>query len=67
MNFKVIIAGAVSGFVSAFVIDLNAWCKSTPKGKENAKFDWALAFKRWVAGAMSGAATAAGWDVAIEF
>lgn len=46
---KTIIAGAVSGFLSAFVVDLNAWSKSDGKA-----FDWALAVKRWIAGAVAG-------------
>lgn len=65
MNFKAILAGAVSGFTAAFVTDLHSWSKSTPKGEPNAPFDWGLAFKRWVAGAVSGAAAAAGWNVAV--
>jgi hypothetical protein len=46
----------MSGFVSAFLVDCNAWLKSG----EDTKFDYALAFKRWVAGAVSGAVTALG-------
>ena len=56
MNWKAIVAGAVSGFVSSVVIDLNAWSKS------DGAFNWLLAFKRWVAGAVSGATAAAGWS-----
>ena len=53
MDTKKIIAGAVSGFVAAFVVDLHAWSK-------NDKFDWGIAFKRWVAGAVTGAMGALG-------
>ena len=56
MNWKALIAGAVSGFVSAALIDLNAWSKS------DGPFSLKLAFKRWVAGAISGATAAAGWS-----
>ena len=65
MNFKVVIAGAVSGFVAALTIDINAWCNTTPKGKKNLPFDWRLAFKRWVAGGIMGGTAAMGWDVAV--
>ena len=65
MNIKLVIAGAVSGFVTAFLTDLNAWSRSTPKGEANAPFDWSLAVKRWVAGAMAGGAAAAGWNVTV--
>lgn len=53
-DYKKIIAGAVAGLVSAFLIDLNAWSKS------DGPFDWTLAFKRWVAGAVAGAFAAFG-------
>lgn len=56
MNFKAIAAGAVSGFASAVVVDLNAWSKAP----EGSAFSWVLAFKRWVAGAITGALAALG-------
>lgn len=56
MNWKQITAGAVSGFVAAFVVDLNAWSKA----KEGEPFSWVLAVKRWIAGAVSGATAALG-------
>jgi hypothetical protein len=55
-TLKRMIVGAVSGFVSAFLVDLNAWLKSG----EDTKFDYVLAIKRWVAGAVSGLATSLG-------
>ncbi len=55
LDWKRVIAGAVSGFVAAFVVDVNAWAKS------NAKFDVALAVKRWISGAVSGGAAALGF------
>lgn len=48
MNWKTMVAGAVGGFLSAVVVDLNAWSKS------GGEFDWGLALKRWLAGAVSG-------------
>ncbi len=53
---KKIIAGAVAGFAAALVIDINAWSK----GPEGSKFNWLLAAKRWVAGAVTGATGAFG-------
>jgi hypothetical protein len=53
-DIKKLIAGAASGFLAAFVVDINAWSKS----KE--PFDWQLAVKRWVAGAIAGASGAFG-------
>lgn len=55
-DLKKIFAGAVSGLVAAVVVDVHAWSKA-PKGEA---FDWALAVKRWVAGAISGATAALG-------
>lgn len=55
MNYRNLIAGAVSGFLAAFVVDLNAWSKTS------GAFDWLLAFKRWVAGAVAGATAALGF------
>ncbi len=55
MNWKNIIAGSVSGFASALVVDINAWAKS------NAKFDWKLAGKRWISGAFTGGTAALGF------
>lgn len=49
-----ILKGAIAGAVSAAVVDINAWAKSSTP------FDWKLAIKRWVAGAMTGATAAAG-------
>lgn len=54
---KKVIAGALSGFVSAFLVDLNAW--KSNEAMEN--FNWALALKRWLAGAVSGALTGLGF------
>lgn len=50
--------GAVSGFASAFLVDLHAWSKAGP----TAAFDWALAAKRWVSGAVSGIAIGFGFE-----
>lgn len=59
LDAKKIVAGAVAGFVSALVIDVNAWSK-TDLGTGKKRFDWMLAFKRWVAGAVSGVVVASG-------
>ena len=53
---KKVVAGALSGFVSAFLVDLNAW--KSNEAMEH--FNWALAIKRWLAGAVSGALTGLG-------
>jgi hypothetical protein len=54
---KKVVAGALSGFVSAFLVDLNAW-----KSNEAIEhFNYALAIKRWLAGAVSGALTGLGF------
>lgn len=57
MNVKALIAGAVSGFLAAFVVDLRKWSTST------GPFDWMVAAKSWLAGAISGAIGAAGLGV----
>ncbi len=41
-TLKRMIVGAISGFVSAFLVDLNAWLKSG----EDTKFDYVLAIKK---------------------
>ena len=56
MDWKKIIAGATSGLVAAFLIDVHAW-QSDASGS---KFDWGLAIRRWITGAISGGMTAAG-------
>ena len=53
MDTKKIIAGAISGFMAAFIVDIHAWEKSD-------KFAWGLAAKRWFAGAVTGAMGALG-------
>lgn len=51
---KKVLAGAVSGAVGAFLADLHAWSKST------GAYDWGLAAKRWIGGAIGGAMGALG-------
>lgn len=58
MNWKLIFAQAASGFLAAVIVDIHAWSKS---GGE--PFSWGLAFKRWVAGAISGVAGGQGFGV----
>ena len=55
MNIKLIVAGAVGGFLSAAVTDVWAWANA------DGDFNWGLAVKRWVAGALSGALAASGY------
>lgn len=64
MDIKAVIAGAVSGFVSALVIDVSAWSKSNKK--DGSAFDFKLAFQRWIAGAMTGGMAAMGWNATVE-
>lgn len=54
MSWKAALTGAAAGFMSAVVVDLNAWSRS------EGPFDWGLAARRWVAGAASGLAAALG-------
>ena len=51
---KKLIAGAVSGVLAALVVDINAWSKTQEP------FNWGLAVKRWVSGAITGATGAFG-------
>ena len=67
MDLKKIFVETLNGFLIAFMIDMNAWSKSTPKGQANAPFDWSLAGKRWAAGAGAGLFKAIGWDAQITF
>lgn len=48
------LSGAVTGLLGAFLTDLHAWSKS------GGVFDWKLAVKRWVVGAVSGATAGLG-------
>lgn len=54
MTTRSILVGAVSGFVAAALVDLHAWSDGA------GAFEWGLALKRWITGAISGAVTAAG-------
>ncbi len=56
MNMNKIGAGALGGLVAAIVVDLHAWTR-TPGA-----FDWSLAGRRWVAGAMAGVLAALGLE-----
>lgn len=58
MNLELnkIIAGAVSGLLAAVLVDVDAW--RSHKGPD--PFNWGLAFKRWLVGAISGALAGAG-------
>lgn len=58
---KNIIVGAFSGLLSAIMVDLDKW-----KTSVDAQFDFKLAAKRWLAGAVSGAAAALGFGAAVN-
>ena len=58
---KNVIAGAFSGLLSAMMVDLDKW-----KTSVDAQFDFKLAAKRWLAGAVSGAAAALGFGAAVQ-
>ena len=51
------ISGALSGLLAAAIVDIDAW-------KQTGKFDWALASRRWLAGAVFGASSALGLNLA---
>lgn len=55
-EIRKIIAGAISGFLSAFVVDVMAWSKH--RGVK--PFNWGVAAKRWVAGVITGVVAALG-------
>ena len=56
IDYEKIITGAVAGLLAAVTVDVNAW-KSYPDDKP---YNWAVAFKRWIAGAVTGAVAALG-------
>jgi hypothetical protein len=55
MDAKKIGIAALGGFLSAVVVDLGKW-KQTP----DLKYDWLLALKNWLAGAVTGAVAGMG-------
>lgn len=44
-----LIAGALTGFLSAVVVDVQKWAKT------GGTFDWGIALRAWIAGAVTGA------------
>lgn len=56
-----ILAGAISGLLTAVIVDLNAWANS-----HGQPFDWRLAVKRWIAGTVTGLGSAFGVDSIAE-
>ena len=54
-----VLAGAGSGFLAAFVVDLGAF-RSALQTDSWRKFDWKIAASRWAQGAISGALGAFG-------
>lgn len=55
-NITAIIIGALGGLAAAITVDYEAW-KSHP----NTSFNWMLAIRRWLTGAVLGAAAAVGF------
>lgn len=56
VTLQKIVMSMMSGFLSALIVDLNAWQKSSGHG-----FNWKLAFGRWVSGAIAGLLTGLGF------
>ncbi|MBX3095668.1 MAG: hypothetical protein KF812_02280 [Fimbriimonadaceae bacterium] len=54
MNGKIILVGAASGLLAAALTDVQAWAAT------EGNFNWAIALKRWLFGALSGAAASFG-------
>lgn len=54
-----ILANALSGFLAAVLVDVNAW-KADPNG---ASFDFRVAIPRWLMGALSGLTVGYGTQV----
>ncbi|MBX3117864.1 MAG: hypothetical protein KF784_02280 [Fimbriimonadaceae bacterium] len=54
MSWRAVVVGALAGLLSAAVVDVNAWARA------EGDFDWSLAVRRWVAGAVTGASAALG-------
>jgi hypothetical protein len=54
---KKVIASTLAGFLGAVVVDLDKW-----KTADSDHFDWKLAVKRWIQGAVTGAITALGMN-----
>ena len=52
---KKVIASTLAGFLGAVVVDLDKW-----KTADSDQFNWKLALKRWIQGAVTGAITALG-------
>lgn len=59
-----IVAGAVTGAVSAAAIDFQAF-RSWKSYHDAATYDWATASWRWVQGAVVGAVTATGYGAVL--
>lgn len=59
MNWKAILAGAVSGAISAAGTDFGAF-RSWKSFQDAARYDWPTAIFRWVQGAILGALGALG-------
>jgi hypothetical protein len=56
MKLNTIAIGALGGFITAFLVDFQAW-----KSWEDAQFNIGVASFRWVQGLIIGASVAAGY------
>lgn len=61
MNLKAILAGAVSGLLSAAAVDFAAF-RSWKSASEALRYDWGVALWRWFQGALLGAMASAGFS-----
>jgi hypothetical protein len=60
MNFKKIATAAMGGLIAAVAVDYHAF-----KQNPDFKFDFTLAFKRWVMGAVAGAIAGVGSELGV--
>lgn len=66
MDWKKIVAGAVSGLVAAAMVDLDAWrAGKDPDADGLPGFDVKKALRRYAYGAFSGALTAIGFGAVV--
>jgi len=63
MDLERLAVYALSGFLSAIVIDLDAYVKAK-KENPSKEFDWQLAAVRWIKGIIAGALAGAGLQAA---
>lgn len=64
MNWNTLLAGLLSGFLTAAAVDYSAF-RSWKSWDDAQRYDWKLASWRWFQGCATGVAVALGWSVAI--